>query len=104
MSVEEAVSLIKDGDTITFSGFTIWRRPMALIYEIVRQRKKNLHLLEVNSGTHGEILIGAGCVRILETCWIGHEMYGKLGANMARKVKSGELIVEDYSHYQMLLR
>lgn len=104
MSVEEAVSLIKDGDTITFSGFTIWRRPMALIYEIVRQRKKKLHLLEVNSGTHGEILIGAGCVRILETCWIGHEMYGKLGANMARKVKSGELIVEDYSHYQMLLR
>ncbi|HHW06465.1 MAG TPA: acyl CoA--acetate/3-ketoacid CoA transferase subunit alpha [Clostridia bacterium] len=104
MSIEEAVSLIKDGDSVTFSGFTIWRRPMALIYEIVRQRKKNLHLIEVNSGTHGEILIGAGCVKVWESCWIGHELYGKLGANLARKVKAGELVVEDYSHYQMLLR
>lgn len=104
MSIQEAVSLIKDGDTLTFSGFTIWRRPMALIYEIVRQQKKDLHLIEVNSGTHGEILIGAGCVKIWESCWIGHELYGKLGANMARKAKEGEIIVEDYSHYHMLLR
>lgn len=104
MSIQEAVNMIKDGDTLTFSGFTIWRRPMAIIYEIVRQRKRNLHLIEVNSGTHGEILMGAGCVKIWESCWIGHELYGKLGANMARKVKEGEVIVEDYSHYQMLLR
>lgn len=104
MSIQEAVSLIKDGDVITFTGFTIWRRPMAVVYEMVRQGKKNLHLLEVNSGTHGEILIGAGCVKILETCWIGHELYGKTGANAARKLKAGELIVEDYSHIHMCLR
>jgi glutaconate CoA-transferase subunit A len=104
MSIKEAVQLINDGDMITFSGFTIWRRPMAIVYEIVRQRKRNLHLIEVNSGTHGEILIGAGCVKVLETCWIGHELYGKVGANAARKLKSGELIVEDYSHVHMIMR
>ncbi|MGQ9556508.1 MAG: CoA transferase subunit A [Desulfurispora sp.] len=104
MTIAEAVELIKDGDSITFSGFTIWRRPMAAVYEIVRQRKRNLHLIEVNSGTHGEILIGAGCVKIFESCWIGHELFGKLGANMARKLQSGELIVEDYSHVHMVMR
>lgn len=104
ISIKEAVNMINDGDTLTFSGFTIWRRPMAVIYEIVRQQKKDLHLIETNSGTHGEVLIGAGCVKIWESCWIGHELYGKLGANMARKAKEGELIVEDYSHYHMLLR
>lgn len=104
MSVQEAVSLIKDGDSLTFSGFTIWRRPMALIYEIVRQRKKDLHLIEVNSGTHGEILIGAGCVKIWESCWIGHELYGKLGANLARKAQEKSIIIEDYSHVHMLYR
>lgn len=104
MTINEAVELIKDGDTLTFSGFTIWRRPMAMVYEIVRQRKKDLHLIEVNSGTHGEVLIGAGCVKIWESCWIGHELFGKLGANMARKLKSGELIVEDYSHVHMVMR
>lgn len=98
------VSEIKNGDTITFSGFTIWRRPMALVYEIVRQQKKDLHLIEVNSGTHGDILAGAGCLKIWESCWIGHELYGKLGANMARKAKGGEILIEDYSHIHMLMR
>ncbi len=104
LSVQEAVGLIKDGDSLTFSGFTIWRRPMALIYEIVRQQKRDLHLIEVNSGTHGEILIGAGCVKIWESCWIGHELYGKLGANLARRAQEGSIIIEDYSHVHMLYR
>ncbi|MCL6634523.1 MAG: acyl CoA--acetate/3-ketoacid CoA transferase subunit alpha [Peptococcaceae bacterium] len=104
LSIQEAVSSIKDGATITFSGFTIWRRPMAVVYEIIRQRKRNLHLIEVNSGTHGDMLVGAGCVKIWESCWIGHELYGKLGANLARKAGSGEVIIEDYSHIHMLMR
>lgn len=104
IELKEAISFIQDGDMITFSGFTIWRRPMAAIYEIIRQGKKNLHLVEVNGGTHSDLLIGAGCVKIWESCWIGHELYGKIGANLSRKVESGELIIEDYSHVQMLYR
>lgn len=103
-SISEAVSEITNGNSITFSGFTIWRRPMAAIYEIVRQQKSDLHLIEVNSGTHGDILVGAGCVKIWESCWVGHELYGKLGANLARKSKNGEIIIEDYSHVHMLMR
>ena len=52
ITLKEAAGLIKDGDMLSFSGFTIWRRPMALIYELVRQGKKDLHLFEVNGGTH----------------------------------------------------
>jgi glutaconate CoA-transferase subunit A len=104
VSLPEAISLIKDGDMLTFSGFTIWRRPMAAIYEIIRQGKKNLHLVEVNGGTHDDMLIGAGCVKIWESCWIGHELYGKIGGNFSRKVEEGAIICEDYSHVQMLFR
>lgn len=105
MTVPEAVrELINDGDCITFSGFTIWRRPMAMVYEIVRQQKKDLHLVEVNGGTHSEVLVGAGCVKIWESCFMGHELFGKIGANLNRKVKNEEIIVEDYSHFQMVMR
>lgn len=104
VSLQEAISLIKDGDMLTFSGFTIWRRPMAAIYEMIRQGKKNLHLVEVNGGTHDDMLIGAGCVKIWESCWIGHELYGKIGGNFSRKAEAGEIIYEDYSHVQMLYR
>ncbi|HBK53000.1 MAG TPA: acyl CoA--acetate/3-ketoacid CoA transferase subunit alpha, partial [Syntrophomonas wolfei] len=60
ITLKEAGALIQDGDMLSFSGFTIWRRPMALVYEMVRQGKKNLHLFEVNGGTHTEVLAGAG--------------------------------------------
>ena len=104
IGLSEAVALIPDGACLTFSGFTIWRRPMAAIYEMIRQGKKDLHLVEVNGGTHSDLLIGAGCVKIWESCWIGHELYGKIGANLARKSEQGEVVIEDYSHVQMLYR
>jgi glutaconate CoA-transferase subunit A len=50
MDLSEAVAMIRDGDLLTFSGFTIWRRPMAAIYEMIRQGKKDLHLVEVQGG------------------------------------------------------
>ncbi|MGE5389878.1 MAG: CoA transferase subunit A [Deltaproteobacteria bacterium] len=104
ITIKDAVSLIKDGDMITFSGFTIWRRPMAIVYEMVRQQKRNLHIAEVNGGTHSEILVGAGCVGIWESCWSGHELYGKLGEMVADRHLNGGMIIEDYSHGHMVAR
>lgn len=40
ITLKEAAALINDGDMLAFSGFTIWRRPVALCYEIIRQGKK----------------------------------------------------------------
>lgn len=104
ITLQEAASLIKDGDMLTFSGFTIWRRPMALVYEMVRQGKKNLHLFEVNGGTHTEVLAGAGCIKIWESCWVGHELYGKLGEMISNKQISQDIITEDYSHGHCVAR
>ncbi|PIE71421.1 MAG: acyl CoA--acetate/3-ketoacid CoA transferase subunit alpha [Deltaproteobacteria bacterium] len=104
IGLSEAISQINDGDMLTFSGFTIWRRPMAAIYELIRQKKKDLHLVEVNGGTHSDLLIGAGCVKYWESCWAGHELYGKIGANVARRAEAGEVVIEDYSHVQILAR
>ena len=100
ITVQEAAEIIKDDSILTFSGFTIWRRPFAVVYELIRQKRKGLHLIEVNGGSHSEFLVGAGCVAIWESCWIGHELYGKYGANLSRKVKNKEIIVEDYSHME----
>ena len=104
ITLQQAAEIIKDGSRLTFSGFTIWRRPMAIVYELIRQHRKNLHLIEVQGGSHSEFLIGAGCVDIWESCWIGHELYGKYGANLSRKVAEKQLIVEDYTHAEMMFR
>lgn len=98
ISLKEAAALVHDGDEVTFSGFTIWRRPTAICYELIRQGVKNLHLFEVQGGFHSDLLVGAGCVKIWEGAWMGQEMLGKIGENLARKQVSGEVLVDDYSH------
>jgi glutaconate CoA-transferase subunit A len=104
ITLQQAAEIIKDGSSLTFSGFTIWRRPMAIIFELIRQQRRHLHLIEVNGGPQTELLVGAGCVDIWESCWVGHELYGKYGANLSRKVGAKEILVEDYSHAEMLFR
>lgn len=104
ISVQQAAEVIKDGSSLTFSGFTIWRRPFGVVRELIRQRRKGLHLIEVNGGPHTEFLVGAGCVDIWESCWVGHELYGKYGANLSRKVAEKKILVEDYSHAEMVFR
>lgn len=104
VSLTEAVGQINDGDMLTFGGFTVWRRPMAAIYELIRQKKRNLHLVEVNGGTHDDMLVGAGCVGIWESSWCGHELYGKFGSNLARKIEKGEILYEDWAHIHILNR
>jgi glutaconate CoA-transferase subunit A len=104
ITLQQAAEIVKNGSSLTFSGFTIWRRPFAIVYELIRQKRKGLHLIEVNGGPQTEFLVGAGCVDIWESCWVGHELYGKYGANLSRKVGNKEIIVEDYSHAEMMFR
>ena len=104
ITLQQAAEIVKDGSSLTFSGFTIWRRPFAVVFELIRQQRRGLHLIEVNGGPQTEFLVGAGCVDIWESCWVGHELYGKYGANLSRRVGKKEILVEDYSHAEMLFR
>jgi glutaconate CoA-transferase subunit A len=53
---------INDGCQLFIGGFTINRNPMAAVYEIIRQGKKNLHLYAHSNGQGVDELIGAGCI------------------------------------------
>ena len=72
MSLSDAVSrFVSDGAHISIGGFTINRNPMAAVYEIIRQRKRHLHLYAHSNGQGVDELIGAGCVDRLEIAKIG---------------------------------
>jgi glutaconate CoA-transferase subunit A len=104
LTLQEAAGLINDGDLLAFSGFTIWRRPAALCYELMRQGKKDLHLFEVQGGFHSDMLVGAGMVKIWESSWMGQELLGKCGENLSRKMVGGEIITDDLSHGHAVAR
>jgi len=91
MSVKQAVAkFVHDGDFIAFGGFGHIRVPMALVYEIVRQRKQNLVMAGKTAVHDIDILIGAGCVNKVEVAYaFGHEMRGLSPAGR-RAVEAGQ--------------
>lgn len=96
MSLEAAVDLIRDGDTVAIGGHTLRRHPMALIRQIVRAGKKDLHLQGWNNGIDMDLLIGAGCARIIETSYIGISNFG-LARNYRRWAERGALDIYEHS-------
>ncbi len=62
-TLSKAVSKIIDGSLITFSGMELNRAPMALVYEIARQGKKNLRTISIPNPLSSDVLIREGCVR-----------------------------------------
>ena len=105
MSLSDAVAqFVLDGAHISIGGFTINRNPMAAVYEIIRQKKRHLHLYAHSNGQGVDELIGAGCVKQLEIAYAGSGRFASTCIRFRKAVESGQLLVEDYTNYQMTLR
>jgi glutaconate CoA-transferase subunit A len=105
MSMSGAVtSFVSDGAHISIGGFTVNRNPMAAVYEIIRQKKRHLHLYAHSNGQGVDELIGAGCVDKLEIAYGGSGRFAPTCIRFRKAVETGALAVEDYTNYQMTLR
>ena len=69
-SVEGAVRLLKDGDTIAVGGCLFTRTPMALVREVLRQGRRGLTLARNLTCTEGELLLVAGSAQKIVTSWM----------------------------------
>ena len=94
MSVKEATTkFIKNNSYLASGGFGHVRVSMAIIHEIVRQKKKNL----IISGKTGvfdlDFLVAAGCVEKIDNAYgFGLELRGLAKASR-RKAESGQVTV-----------
>ncbi len=105
MTPKEAVSsLIREGDHIALGGFCPSRNPMAIVYEIIRQQKKNLHLYVHSHGQAFDILIGAGLVKRVEVAYGGNGRFAPTCVRFKKAVQNREIEWEDYTNFQMSLR
>lgn len=95
---------VLDGSHISIGGFTLNRNPMAAVYEIIRQKKRNLHVYAHSNGQGVDELIGAGCVSKLEIAYAGTGRFAPTCIRFRRAIENGTVMVEDYSNYQMTLR
>lgn len=104
MSVEESVKrYIKRGVLLGLGGFSVSRKCMTVIHEIIRQDIGDLKLCGTNLSIDMDMLVAAGLVNHI-TCGTGNlERYG-LTYNFSRAVERGEVEVEDHSHLGVVMR
>ena len=82
MEMEKIIELkqihehIQPGDRLWVGGWTLVRKPMAMLYELIRSRLTKLHIVNNPGGPDTDLLIGSGCVSKSETNYIGHEVFG----------------------------
>src|SRR5438132_3553812 len=77
-SLQEVIDqYIHDGQSIALEGF-IHLIPFAAGHEILRQKKRDLHLIRMTPDLIYDQLIGAGCARALTFSWGGNPGVGSL--------------------------
>ncbi len=89
-AVSDAIdAYVEDGALIAFGGFGHIRVSMGSLYEIIRQRKRELTLCGKTAVHDSDLLIAAGCVSRIEVAYaFGHELRG-LSAASRRAAESG---------------
>ena len=92
MSVHEAAGLVQPGDTLALGGMTLYRRPVAFVRELIRQGTGDLTLLALTAGYESDLLVGAGLVRRVRTCYFGLEVFG-LAPMFTRLATAGKVEV-----------
>lgn len=97
MSEAEAVNrFVHDGDYIGTEMYGTVRCPMSLVYEIVRQGKKNL--IFAGLGVFElDMLLGAGLIKAMDIAYSGLEVYGVSNV-FRREAESGRVTCVEWSN------
>jgi glutaconate CoA-transferase subunit A len=98
MGLSEAVALVKDGDHVAIGGNTFSRTPFALVWEIVRQKKKDLMISRNITSSEGDLLLAGGCTRHYLTSWFSQGIIWGVSRVMRHFVESGEVRYDEWSH------
>jgi glutaconate CoA-transferase subunit A len=78
LSLHEAIAAhVDDGASVALEGFT-HLIPFAAAHELIRQRRRELHLIRMTPDLVYDQLIGMGCARKLTFSWGGNPGVGSL--------------------------
>ena len=104
ISMESAAELVKPGDMLALGGVTLYRRPVAFVRALLlrEQPPDNLTLLCFTAGYESDLLVGAGLVRRVRSCYFGLEIFGFAPA-FTEAVQAGRLSIIEESEASLAL-
>lgn len=103
MSAAEAADLVNDGDTVALQAGPTQCTPMALVREIIRSGRRDLHVVCLSAGVSLDWLAAAGSLGRCTFAAVTMEHFG-LCRRFRRGVESGTIAVEELSETALLAR
>lgn len=81
IDIQDAAALISSGSTLALGGLTLYRRPIAFVKALLQRFQKtrepvDLTLLAFTAGLESDLLVGAGMVSRVRSCYFGLEIFG----------------------------
>lgn len=99
--------MVRAGSTLALGGLTLYRRPMAFVRALMRHSRasgnvKDLTLLTFTGGLESDLLVGAGMVSRVRTCYFGLESFG-LAPMFTYYANRGEIEIVEESEASLAL-
>jgi glutaconate CoA-transferase, subunit A len=104
MSLHDAATLVRDGMSVGIGGSTMSRTPMAMIWELMRQRRKHLSCSRSIVSTDGDLLFGSDLADEVVTSWFAQGILWGLSKVMRHHVEKGGKRFQEWSHMAMGMR
>jgi glutaconate CoA-transferase subunit A len=90
-----AAAIVGDGDMLALGGGLSARLPMALVRELIRQGRRDLHVVGSAHSLDVDLLIAAGAIAVCEESYVGFEQDLGLAPAYRRAAEAGTIQVKE---------
>jgi len=104
MSLQDAVALVKDGEHVGIGGCHTSRTPFAMIWALIRARRKDLVFSRSITSTEGDLLLASGITTHIVTSWFTQGIVWGVSKVMRHYTESKLAQFEEWSHMSIGLR
>jgi glutaconate CoA-transferase, subunit A len=104
VSLEEAASFVRDGDSVGIGGSTMSRTPMGMIWALIRAGRKGLTCSRSIMSSDGDLLFASGACDHVVTSWFSQGILWGVSKVMRHHVETGKAKFDEWSHMAMGMR
>src|SRR5262245_4400610 len=104
VSLEEATSFVRDGDSVGIGGSTMSRTPMGMIWALIRAGRKGLTCSRSIVSSDGDLLFASGVCDHIITSWLSQSILWGVSKVLPHHDGSGKAQFDEWSHMAMGMR
>lgn len=104
MTLEEAARLVHDGEHVALGGCHMSRTPIAMLWALMRDKRRNLTISRSIASTESDLLLASGVTKHIITSWFSQGLIWGVSKVMRHHMENKLARFEEWSHMSMGLR